>query len=262
MATNRELRAALLKKRNISKQRLSQLVQELKGRLPMDTPQAIHTIAHKSGLDISKYLAPEEIAEVRGFVAQLGATTPAAASSNGKTTRRRAAPKPALVTVGGFGVKQLPGMSAIHAQEAQKMANVYAAMYVFENSLRDIIERVLEKHFATDWWTKAVHHKIRDVAADRKAQEKNDPGHGKRGNRPIDYVDLLALEKIIKHHWKLFEKIFPSQAWIEVLVSHDMNVSRRPIAHMNPLAADDIKNVENALRKYEKVLKANAAEIP
>jgi hypothetical protein len=47
-----------------------------------------------------------------------------------------------------------------------------------------------------------------------------------------------------------------------VLVAHDMNVSRRVVAHMNPLAADDIKNVENALRKYEKVLKANAAEIP
>jgi len=46
-----------------------------------------------------------------------------------------------------------------------------------------------------------------------------------------------------------------------VLVTHDMNVSRRVVAHMNPLAVDDIKNVENALRKYEKVLKTNVAEI-
>jgi len=29
---------------------------------------------------------------------------------------------------------------------------------------------------------------------------------------------------------------------------------------MNPVADDDVKNVGNALRKYEKVLKANASK--
>jgi CRISPR/Cas system CSM-associated protein Csm3 (group 7 of RAMP superfamily) len=153
-------------------------------------------------------------------------------------------------------------MSAVHAREAEKMAKVYAAMYVFENSLRDIIEGVLRREFGDDWWTKGVSSKIQPTYAERKAVEANDPWHGKRGNRPIDYLDLPQLVKIIKPKWPLFERIFPSQAWIESLVNHDMNVSRRPVAHMNPLSDDDIKNVENALRKYERVLKANAAEIP
>ena len=212
-----------------------------------------------------KYLTPEETADTRALVAQLnGVKGPAKATgkANGTTANQRMVAKPALVTINGLGLTQLPGMSAVHAQEARRMADVYAAMYVFENSLRDVIERVLTKHFGSDWWVKGVHADIQAVAKSRKADEAKDPWHGKRGNRPIDYVDLAALEKIIKRNWKLFENIFPSQAWIESLIKHDMNVSRRPLAHRNPLASDDVKNVENALRKYEKVLKANAAEIP
>lgn len=261
MATNRKLRTALLEKRNFSPQRLSQLVKRRKAELPMSTEMATYTIAHESGIDISKYLSSDETAGVRELVAQLRSSTPSA-TTNGKTTQRPATPKPALMTIGGLGIKQLPGMSAVHANEAQQMATVYAAMYVFENSLRDVIERVLRHRFGQAWWTSGVPQKIQEVATQRKADERKDPWHGKRGSRPIDYVDLSALVKIVKHRWKLFEKIFPTPAWIEVLVTHDMNVSRRVVAHMNPLATDDIKNVENALRKYEKVLKANAAEIP
>lgn len=227
----------------------------------MDTEYATYTIAHESGIDISKYLPLEQTAKVATLVSQLRAAKPTTAATNGKTRRGPAAARLALVTIAGFGIKQLPGMSAARAKEAQQMANVYAGMYVFENSLRDIIERVLRKQHGNDWWTKSAPQKVQGVATTRKAGEKTDPWHGKRGARPIDYVDLSDLEKIIKHNWKLFEKIFLTPAWIEVLVTHDMNVSRRVVAHMNPLAADDIKNVENALRKYEKVLKANAAEI-
>jgi len=143
MATNRKLRTALLQKRNFSPQRLSQLVQQRKAKLPMSTELAIYTIAHDSGIDVSKYLTPDETATVRALVAQLKASVPTSstAKSNGKTTRGRTTPKPALVTISGFGIKQLPGMSAVHAREAQQMSNVYAGMYVFENSLRDVIER-------------------------------------------------------------------------------------------------------------------------
>lgn len=227
----------------------------------MSTELATYTIAHDSGIDVSKYLTPDETARVRELVTQLRSSTPSA-TPNGRMMKRAATPKRALVTIGDLGIQRLPGMSAAHATEARQMANVYAAMYVFENSLRDVIERVLRHRFGNAWWTSAVPQKIQDVATQRKTDERKDPWHGKRGSRPIDYVDLSALAKVVQHQWKLFEKIFPTPAWIEALVTHDMNVSRRVVAHMNPLATDDIRNVENALRKYEKVLKANAGEIP
>jgi hypothetical protein len=138
MATNRKLRAALLVKRNFSPQRLSQLVKQRKAELPMSTEYATYTIAHESGIDISRYLTPDETAAVRALIAQLRASAPSpAAKANGKTTTRvrPTTSKPALVTIGGFGIKQLPGMTAAHAAEAQQMATVYSGM-LFSNSLR------------------------------------------------------------------------------------------------------------------------------
>lgn len=261
---NADLRAALRSKLGVTNQRISQLAQELKARLPMDTAQAVHVLAHQRRLDVSRYLSPEETAEVRALVAQLGngsgQTTAAPASRKGP--RHRADPRQALVSIESLGLSQLPGMSAAHAKEAERMSAVCAGMYVFENSLRDLIERALKANHGSEWWTKGVHKDHQKMASDRKIDEEKDPWHGKRGSRPIDYVDLVVLAKIIKRNWRLFERIFPDQAWIDSLVNHDMNVSRRPLAHMNPLADDDVANVRNALRKYEKLLKARASEIP
>ena len=66
----------------------------------------------------------------------------------------------------------------------------------------------------------------------------------------------------MKDQWKLFAPLFPGQAFVESILTVDMNVSRRPIAHMNPLAPDDIKNMEAAFRKWAKQLNAVAAKIP
>jgi hypothetical protein len=41
---------------------------------------------------------------------------------------------------------------------------------------------------------------------------------------------------VSKHQWKHFKALFPNQAWVETLITNDMNVSRRPLAHMNPLS--------------------------
>jgi hypothetical protein len=41
-----------------------------------------------------------------------------------------------------------------------------------------------------------------------------------------------------------------------------MNVSRRPLAHMNPLSVDDVTDVEVAFRKWVKQLRAVENLIP
>ena len=56
--------------------------------------------------------------------------------------------------------------------------------------------------------------------------------------------------------------LFPNQAWVETLITNDMNVSRRPLAHMNPLSVDDVTNVEVAFRKWVKQLRAAENLIP
>jgi hypothetical protein len=41
-----------------------------------------------------------------------------------------------------------------------------------------------------------------------------------------------------------------------------MNVSRRVVAHMNPLEEDDVKNIEAAYRKWAKQRKAIDDKLP
>jgi hypothetical protein len=265
MAKHSELRTALLANLGVSGQRLHQLAQARKKVLPMTTVQAYYTIAHDEGIDLTKYLNGAETAEVRALVGQLKAAQAAWPTGGAKpATRRRAAPpKATVVSIKGVNVQSLPGLSAKHATEARIMAEkVYPMVYVFENSVRDVIERVLTAAAGPQWWATAVPGKVQKKYTDRKADEAKDPWHGRRGAREIDYVDLTDLWAIINNRWSDFAPLFPmGKPWVESLIVNDMNVSRRPLAHMNPLAADDISNMEAAFRKWAKALTAAQAEI-
>lgn len=265
MATNAHVKKALLAKLRVTPQRLSQLVKKRKAQLPMSTEQAVYTLAHENGIDVSKHLSKEETTEVRGLVSQLrsSASGYAPAPNGMNAPSRKTTPKPVVVTIAGVNVEKLPGMTAAHAKEAKMMAEkVYPTVYVFENSVRDLIERVLKAQFGADWWTTAVPGKVQTTATNHKDAEKKDPWHSQRGGRDIDYVFLVDLWAIIKHQWRYFKDLFPSQSWAETLITSDMNVSRRVLAHMTPLDTDDVKNLEAAFRKWARQLKGVEDKLP
>lgn len=261
MVTNPAIKKALLSKLNVTPQRLSQRVQNRKRTLPMTTEQATYTIAHEEGLDIAKYLTKEETAEVRQLMSCLQSV--ADKESPGTATREpRGKPKTAQVTI-AVSSSKLAVITSVHANEAKVMAErVYPMLYLFENSLRDLIERVLKAAYGDDWWIKAVPKTVRDTAASHKADEAKNPWHGKRGKRELEYVLLSQLWHVIHHQWKFFADFFPNQAWIEGLVTNDMNVSRNVIAHMNPLSDHDVKNIEAAFNKWTRQLQAIQSRLP
>lgn len=262
MATNKAIKNALLKKRGITPQRLSQLTNARKRELPMSTEHAVYTIAFEHGIDIAKDLDAEETAEVRRLVSALRSNGTMKPEPKGQMKPTKVT-KTVKVTIAGVDVGTIPALKPQHASEAKVMAEkVYPTVYIFENSVRDLIERVLQAQFGANWWTTAIPGTIQKTAAKHKADEKNDPWHGRRGTREIDYVFLVDLWAIIKHQWKQFKALFPNQAWVETLISNDMNVSRRPLAHMNPLSVDDVTNVEVAFRKWVKQLRAVENLIP
>jgi hypothetical protein len=263
VATNRELRKALLRKRRFSPQRLSQLVARRKDELPMSTEHATYTIAHESGIDISRYLPPEEVAVVRNLIAQLRATPSSSVRPAPSQPTPKARPKQTVVTIADVNVEKVPGLDPAHAKDAKDMAStVYPMLYVFENSARDIVARVLAAAYGPGWFGKAVPKKIRERAERTKADEEKDAWHGVRGRRDIDYVLLSDLAAIVRARWEHFEDIFPRESWFEELVSGDMNVPRRVIAHMHPVAKEDVRHIESAFRKWANQLKAKADRIP
>ncbi len=267
MATNPHVRAELLARLGVTSQRLYQLVKRRKDELPMSTELAIYTLAHEHGIDLSKHLSRDEIGEVRTLVAQLKGMRPSVASAtNGGRMARRGKPpsnRP-VITIAGIKVESVPGLDPVHAKQAKEMAEkVYPTLYVFENSARDVIARVLEAAYGPEWWTKAVPKDVRERAAKRKGAEQKDAWHGsKRGLREIDYTLLPELARIVRARWEDFKHLFPRQSWFEELVSGDMNVPRRVIAHMHPLDKGDVRMIETAFRKWAKQLKAIEDKLP
>jgi hypothetical protein len=267
MATNRRLKADLLKKLDVTPQRLSQLVKARKAELPMSTELATYTIAHDNGFDISKYLDQETTREVRNLISDLRTgrrNGDAGAPRRERVTQRKsAARKDVKVKFAGVDVGRIPALKQTHAEGAKRMAErVYPTLYIFENSVRDLIELVLKDAFGKDWWTTAVPGDVQKTATRHKESEKKDPWHSARGAREIDYVFLNELWAIIKHQWRSFKPFFPDQAWVQTIITRDMNVSRRVLAHMNPLSADDIRNIEAAFSKWVKQLQAVEGKLP
>lgn len=270
MATDSKLKADLLKKLEVTPQRLSQLVKARKAELPMSTDLATYTIAHEKGLDLSKYLDQDTTREVRGLVADLrngksrnGGGTDAPSSRQGQ--RKATARKSVNVTIAGVDLDKIkiPALKQSHADAAKRMSErVYPLVYIFENSVRDLIELVLKDAFGKDWWTTAVPREVQKTATKHKEAEKKDPWHSQRGAREIDYIFLNELWAIIKHQWKQFKPLFPDQAWVQTMITRNMNVSRLVLAHMNPLAADDINGLEASFRQWTKQLQAVEDKLP
>jgi hypothetical protein len=125
----------------------------------------------------------------------------------------------------------------------------------------DLIERVLKDAYGSEWWGNAVPRSVRDTATKHKAGEAKEPWHGVRGKRDIDYAFLNDLW-CIKDNWRHFKRFFPKQSWVEALITGDMNVSRRVFAHMNPLAENDVRNIEAAFRKWTNQLKGKECDCP
>lgn len=264
--TDPDLRKALLTKLGISPQALSQRVAKRKRELPMGTPEAVYTIAFDSGIDISKFLSAEETEAVRHLVAQLNAAKPAIPGSPqaARSDKKGARPTSVLISIAGVKVAQLPGMTAATAKEAKTMSEkVYPTLYVFENSARELISVILRQAFGDGWWDQVVPRKVRDAAMRRKAGEADDPWHGRRGSEMIDYTLLSELPRIVSANdaWRHFEPLFGRKSFFEELVN-DLNVSRRVAAHMNPVSADDVRNIEVAFRKWSKTLKAKESLLP
>jgi hypothetical protein len=266
MATNAKIKKALLDKLGVTPRRLSQLAKARKQQLPMSTEHAVYTIAFENGIDVAKELGPETTTEVQRLVSLMrsSGSSNASSSANNVTSKARAGgSKVVKVSIAGVDVGKIPALNPSHATEAQMMAErVYPLVYIFENSVRDLIERVLKAQFGSDWWEKGVTKDPKETAKKHLEAEKKDPWHSKRGRRPIDYVFLNELWAIIKHQWKLFSPLFPDQPWIQTLITRDMNVSRIVLAHMNPLGDDDVKAIEASFRKWVRQLEAVESLIP
>lgn len=230
----RELKRALINKLGVTRQAVEARAKRAKRKYgPMSTEEAIGFIAHLEGLDVSKYLDSSQVEQVRRLVYQR-----AILESPEAQRRATATMKVVSVTIGGKFKLSDPLLPKRVLEDAKAMANVYAELYVFENSVREVIKRALLRRYGDNWWDDCIPLGIRRYAQSRMEDDERNAWHGRRGDHPIYYIDIPNYKSIIQTLWSDFEDLFPSQPWVVQRID-EIARSRNVVDHHNPLLKID-----------------------
>lgn len=261
MASDPVIKKRLLDHLGITRQGLDGRIKTIQKSVAISKDDATYLIAFEQNVKIDDRLDAETLERVSRYAATRRSGKELTRSGNGSAKRPS---KAAVVKIASVRVEEIPGLSPAHAREAKVMAEkVYPILYVFENSARDTIARVLEANLGADWWDKVAYSAIRTEVKRRKAQEGEEAWHSKRGDNPLAYLDLRHLPELVGKPkvWPYFREIFPRENWFSAVVD-DLNVSRRVIAHMNPLTDDDIKQIEAGFKRWVRQIRAKTHMLP
>ena len=222
---------------------------------------ALLLVAADAGITISKYTQDQATLDRIGQLLRGPATSP---HTQAAPRRAKAVGKTIRVTVGRkFDIVD-PLLTMSLLNEAKMMSeHVYPVLYVFENSVRELIRRVLQGVHGDDWWSEAAPSKVKQVVQGRMAQEKRQPWHGRRRAGEIFYTDIEDLGRIVTSNcnWPYFAPLLPDHNWFTIRIS-EINLSRRIVAHNNPLARHDLKRLEVYFEDWERQIAAVRHLIP
>jgi len=259
-----ELRKHLLKKLGISRQALHQQVKRKKRGLLMSTQDATCVIAHEHGLHVDRYIEPEGLARVRSIIRD-GART-AEPASRVSATRSRVERRVEIKFPSEFRLTD-PILPRPKVEEARQMAQVYPLLYVLENSIREVIKRVMAAKHGPNWWetqlTAGKVNGVREAANARRMQETTkNSWHQRRGADPIDYTDMGQLLTIIQAKQSEFiPSVIPDLEWFTQFM-RELEPSRNVLCHMNPLTELNAKDVRQKLERWNQMVRQKQANIP
>jgi hypothetical protein len=135
--------------------------------------------------------------------------------------------------------------------QALRMTRLYALIYCFENSVRNLIRERLEERHGIDWWDKGVPKGVRDQAASRReAALENSWLEGEKGDA-LQFVDFGDLCRIIVHAWDDFSDLVPSQHWLKQRMD-ELEQARNFIAHSRLLLSAEFQRIESYIRDWNK----------
>lgn len=135
--------------------------------------------------------------------------------------------------------------------DARRMAVVYAAIATFENSVRDLIKKVLLSELGEDWWKTGVSDKIRKNAEAKMLEEEHVRWHKRRGSDPLNYTSMSDLVGIIRQTWPRLEPYVGSIEW-SASIFDVIERSRNVIMHSGVLDKEDIQRVGVNIRDWIK----------
>jgi hypothetical protein len=140
-------------------------------------------------------------------------------------------------------VSNTPLLTSEAIGDAYKMGQVYVALHCLENSVRNLIRKVLKEKLGEDWWNKAASTDMKNTLTNRKIQEAKKRWLTSRGADELNYIDWGDLVTIIRKFPQHFEKFIGTTKFAELRLEELENL-RNVIAHNGILPNEEITRVE------------------
>ncbi len=240
--TDRGVRSALLRILNVTPQALSLRAKAMKAKHgPMSTEEAVYVIAHQNGVDLSHYLAPQLIDRIRSLVPR-ELPAPTAQQSPRKRTKRRSTPRP------------YPLVTSATTQKAVTIGQeTFPQVFIAENSIRNLIAKVLTKAYGRDWWVRANIANVRNNVQRTIDREKKFPHRERRGLHPLHYTNFSELKSIILSEQDNFKNIILDFKWFEVEMN-EVYMARNNLAHSIVVSQDDSAKIRIFYNEWARLL--------
>ncbi len=225
----------LRKESGRSKRRIYEMIDDTrkKHKFAISKETAAYLVAADYGIDISKEVSVDELGKVR----EVSRIQQPVAEASRSFSSKRGKTQPINMQIGQLRIEDIPLPKKL-VEEANDMSKVYPVVYLFENSIRQLILSVMQKKHGQHWWSSKAPLKARQKVEERKRNEDKNRWHCKRGSHDAYYTDIDDLTSIITNNWEDFKYILPSMDWVRVKIS-EIEQSRNVIAHNNPLAKRD-----------------------
>jgi len=255
MALNQELLKELCEKLERSKRRVYGKIKEIADTQLVSNEYAAYILAYKEGIRLKKYLNSEELKDMRGSILDVKTAEPLKKDTKANTT---IATSLNIYLDKKFQEIKEPLLPNKIFSDAKKMALYYPYFYILENSIRNLMMIVMEKKYGINWWEDEIEKNSNFIQLcqelnGRKETEKEFRWHGTRKAHEIFYVDINDLRKIIKDYWPSskanFKSILKRISWVDNMLQ-TINMSRRIIAHNNPLSQRDFQRVKLHLKDW------------
>ena len=127
--------------------------------------------------------------------------------------------------------------------EALQMARLYALLYSFENSVRQLIKERLQERHGVDWWVKGVPQKVQRVAEERQRDAVEQSWLEGQKTELLQFVEFGHLADIIVNSWEDFSDLVPTQHWLKQRMD-ELEKARNFVAHHRLLLPSEFDRIE------------------
>jgi hypothetical protein len=146
-------------------------------------------------------------------------------------------------------VSNTPLLTTADTENAYKMGQVYVALHCLENSVRNLIRKVLKDKLGEHWWEQAASSGMKQKCTNLKKREEKNKWLASRGADELNYIDWGDLVTLIRKYQDYFISYIKDINFV-VLRLGELENLRNTIAHNGVLPESEITRIELYLQDW------------